>query len=104
MEPIEGSETSAFKPQTPGKYPKENILHKEHGESLKSRKVNIASLFGNKTPFCLAFRHRKILIQASSKDDSVTAGYVVTVVITSLHVRDTPSKCEMSLPHFGKFV
>jgi len=35
MEPIEGSETSAFKPQTPGKYPKENILHKEHGESLK---------------------------------------------------------------------
>ena len=38
MEPIEGSETSAFKPQTPGKYPKENILHKEHGESLKSRR------------------------------------------------------------------
>jgi len=37
MEPIEGSETSAFKPQTPGKYPKENMLHKEHGESLKSR-------------------------------------------------------------------
>ena len=37
MELIEGSETSAFKPQTPGKYPKENILHKEHGESLKSR-------------------------------------------------------------------
>jgi len=37
MEPIEGSETSAFKPLTPGKYPKENILHKEHGESLKSR-------------------------------------------------------------------
>ena len=27
MEPIEGSETSAFKPQTPGKYPKENILY-----------------------------------------------------------------------------
>ena len=37
MEPIEGSETSAFKPQTPGKYPKENRLHKEHGKSLKSR-------------------------------------------------------------------
>ena len=28
MEPIEGSETLAFKPQTPGKYPKENILHR----------------------------------------------------------------------------
>ena len=26
MEPIEGSETSAFKSQTRGKYPKENIL------------------------------------------------------------------------------
>ena len=37
MKLIEGSETSAFKPQTPGKYPKENILHIEHGESLKSR-------------------------------------------------------------------
>jgi hypothetical protein len=29
MEPIEGSETLAFKPQTPGKYPKENILNKQ---------------------------------------------------------------------------
>jgi hypothetical protein len=36
MEPIEGPETSAFKTQTPGKYPKENILHKEHGGSLKT--------------------------------------------------------------------
>ena len=27
MEPIEGSETSAFKPQTPGKFPKENVIH-----------------------------------------------------------------------------
>ena len=26
MEPIEGSETSAFRTQTPGNYPKENIL------------------------------------------------------------------------------
>jgi hypothetical protein len=44
MEPIECSETSAFKPQTPGKYPKENILHKEHGESLKSRQYNSYSI------------------------------------------------------------
>ena len=28
MEPIEGSETSAFRSQTPGNYPKENILHR----------------------------------------------------------------------------
>jgi hypothetical protein len=39
MKPIEGSKTSAFKTQMPGNYPKENILHKEHGESLKSRKA-----------------------------------------------------------------
>jgi hypothetical protein len=37
MEPIESSETSSFRTQTPGNYPKENMLHKEHGESLKSR-------------------------------------------------------------------
>ena len=46
MEPIEGSETSAFKPQTLGKYPKENILHKEHGESLKSSHLH---LYGEET-------------------------------------------------------
>jgi hypothetical protein len=28
---------SAYKIQTPGNYPKENIQHLEHGESLKSR-------------------------------------------------------------------
>ena len=31
------SETSAYKIQTPGNYPKESIQHSEHGESLKSR-------------------------------------------------------------------
>ena len=31
------SETSAYKIQTPGNYPEENIQHTEHGESLKSR-------------------------------------------------------------------
>jgi hypothetical protein len=38
MEPIEGSETSAYIYQTPGNYPKENLLYSEHGESLKSRR------------------------------------------------------------------
>ena len=37
MELTEGSETSAIRSQTPGNYPKKNILHIEHGESLKSR-------------------------------------------------------------------
>ena len=41
MEPKEGSETLAFRTQTPGNYPKENILHKEHGGSLKSRNLNL---------------------------------------------------------------
>jgi hypothetical protein len=33
----ECSETSAYKIQTHGNYPKEIIQHSEHGESLKSR-------------------------------------------------------------------
>jgi len=40
MEPIEGSETSAISFVTPGNYPKENILHTGHGESLKSRIIH----------------------------------------------------------------
>jgi len=40
MELIEGSETSAISIVTPGNYPKENILHTGHGESLKSRTFN----------------------------------------------------------------
>jgi len=36
MERIEGSETSAISIVTPGNCPKENILHTEHGERLKS--------------------------------------------------------------------
>jgi len=37
MEHTECSETSAYKIQTPGNYPEENIQHTEHGKSLKSR-------------------------------------------------------------------
>jgi len=37
MEQMECSETSAYKLQMPGNYPKESIQHTEHGESLKSR-------------------------------------------------------------------
>ena len=40
MEPIEGSETSAIINQTPGNYPKGNLLYSVHGESLKSRKLS----------------------------------------------------------------
>jgi hypothetical protein len=41
MEQTECSETSAYKPQTPGNYPKESIQHLEPGESLKSRILKI---------------------------------------------------------------
>jgi hypothetical protein len=40
MEQTERSETSAYKLQPPGNYPKESIQHLEHGESLKSRKLS----------------------------------------------------------------
>ena len=41
MEPIDGSETSAYNNQTPWKHPKEYIIDPKHGESLKSRIVYI---------------------------------------------------------------
>jgi hypothetical protein len=37
----EGSETSAKLNLTPGKYPKENIQHSEHGENVKFRKKKL---------------------------------------------------------------
>ena len=39
MEPIRSSETSDVKTQTPGNYPKRNILQLKHCESLKTRKL-----------------------------------------------------------------
>ena len=41
----ECSETSAYKIQTPGNNPEENIQHSEHGESLKSRILLIPTTF-----------------------------------------------------------
>jgi hypothetical protein len=41
IEQTECSETSAYKIQTPGNYPEENIQHTEHGESLKSRNIKL---------------------------------------------------------------
>ena len=39
MEQTECSETSAYKIQTPGNYPKKSTQHTEHGESLKLGKI-----------------------------------------------------------------
>jgi hypothetical protein len=38
------SETSAYKIQTPGNYPEENVQHTEHGESLKSITVTMPKI------------------------------------------------------------
>jgi hypothetical protein len=51
MELIEGSETSAISNQTPGKHPKENILHVKHGESLKSRIISALLTFKNRASY-----------------------------------------------------
>jgi hypothetical protein len=39
MELISDSETSTDLTQTPGKYPEDNTLHQQHGESLKTKKT-----------------------------------------------------------------
>jgi hypothetical protein len=45
MEQTECSETSAYKIQTLGNYPEENIQHTEHGEILKSRIISNSYFF-----------------------------------------------------------
>jgi hypothetical protein len=46
MKQTECSETTAYKIQTPGDYPEENIQNKERGESLKSRNFYMTSFLG----------------------------------------------------------
>jgi hypothetical protein len=45
MEQIESSETSANKTQTPGKHPKDSTLNIKHGESLKSRILELIFIY-----------------------------------------------------------
>jgi hypothetical protein len=45
MEQIQCSETSAYKIQTPGNYPEDNILHPQHCESLKTTTFSLSSLY-----------------------------------------------------------
>jgi hypothetical protein len=57
----ECSETSAYKIQTPGNYPEENIQNTEHSESLKSRlavllQMAITRIFQLLTSGCFWFR------------------------------------------------
>jgi len=68
---IEGSETSVVRTQTLGNYPKENILHIEHGESLKPR---IQQKFFLIIFYCLG-QHVSILIDSSSGPSKNTDPY-----------------------------
>ena len=56
MEPIQGSETSAFNNnQTPGKYPEELLLSLQHGESLKHRTVKLTTAHNEERHNCYLF-------------------------------------------------
>jgi hypothetical protein len=66
MELIVSSETSANKTQTPGIYPKENILHLEHGENLKSR---IKSLF-------ILLKKAQAIVQKTSRRNVMSTGLI----------------------------
>jgi hypothetical protein len=45
VEQTDCSETSAYKIQTPGNHPEERIQHSEHGENLKSRRIEMSLQF-----------------------------------------------------------
>jgi len=44
MEPTQSSETSAYNVRTPGKYPEDNFSLLQHGESLKTRNIQLAAM------------------------------------------------------------
>ena len=57
MEQIECPETSAYIIQTPGNYPKENIIYSEQGESLKSRILFFPEIYTIFSPMLLYYMH-----------------------------------------------
>ena len=69
MEQTECSETSAYKIQTPGNYPKENIQRTEHDESLKLRiQLRILVIF----PRAARIRNDRASRSASSRQCACT--------------------------------
>jgi hypothetical protein len=63
-----GSETSTHFNQTPGLHPKENTLHQQHGESLKT-KMFLSCLSpadgSSKLPKCYVFLPGNVLVNVS---------------------------------------
>jgi len=84
MEQIECSEMTAYKIQTQGNYPEESIQHSEHGESLKSRIINLLQCFKNgydlMTVDCKSFI---ITTNKLRQRTTSTTGGLVTVTSTS---------------------
>jgi hypothetical protein len=66
MEQIEWSETSAYKIQTPGNHPEENIQHTEHGESLKSKMISLVGRMRNGSDKSIDKIKRRILCSVTS--------------------------------------
>ena len=59
MEPTLSSEMSAFKLQTPGKFPKEHRLHSKHGESLKTTNFETVKNYAQMSAeFCKRPEHK----------------------------------------------
>jgi len=83
MEPIEGSETSAIINQTPGNYPKENLLYSVHGESLESRIVGRINCICRQTTYKYLYStciwHTKLCSRVHCW--SVTHLYIMLTVI-----------------------
>ena len=79
-----GSETSAIRTKTPGNYPKENILHNEQGESLKSR-IRNAVQFVKTTCMEITTWNRVILEKYEFLSGSMYFSYFVPVLIVIIN-------------------
>jgi hypothetical protein len=69
------SETSAYTIQTPGNYPEENIQHREHGESLKSKVIR-------------KFISSEILKDGANFRDLATDGLTINTSQESKYIRN----------------
>ena len=77
MEPIRSSETSAIKTQTPGNYPKRNILQLKHGESLKTR-LNISGVQLRCTLTMFTLGNKEILGFFVNKSESQSVSFMIS--------------------------
>ena len=94
MEPIEGSETSAFKPQTPGKYPKENILQNLDFSTPEDETTMLSGNIMNQIPsnavFYLKRTDTKSTLSFTHPSDPANTAYLreFTTLFTILHLQD----------------